>query len=124
MGIGGHDIEEKAQDQGNHEAQALMAFRQAQQVIADNKTLKSITFVPTAEFWDIRLQELRQISDAYWNEKKEKGIADSEENHLPAKALNDEYLSRGGHWYCHYNGSASNYSLVGYALANALIIEE
>ena len=124
MGIGGHDIEEKAQDQGNHEAQALRAFRQAQQAVADNKTLKSITFVPTAEFWDIRLQELRQISDAYWNEKKEKGIADSEENHLPAKALNDEYLSRGGHWYCHYNGSASNYSLVGYALANALIIGE
>ena len=124
MGIGGHDIEEKAQDQGNHEAQALRAFRQAQQSVADNKTLKSITFVPTAEFWDIRLQELRQISDAYWNEKKEKGIADSEENHLPTKALNDEYLSRGGHWYCHYNGSASNYSLVGYALANALIIGE
>ena len=95
-----------------------------QQAVADNKTLKSITFVPTAEFWDIRLQELRQISDAYWNEKKEKGIADSEENHLPTKALNGEYLSRGGHWYCHYNGSASNYSLVGYALANALIIGE
>ena len=124
MGIGGHNIEEKAQDQGNHEAQAMIDFRQAQQAVADNKTLKSITFVPTAEFWDIRLQELRQISDAYWNEKKEKGIADSEENHLPTKALNDEYLSRGGHWYCHYNGSASNYSLVGYALANALIIGE
>lgn len=124
MGIGGHNIEEKAQDQGNHEALAMMDFRQAQQAVADNKTLKSITFVPTAEFWDIRLQELRQISDAYWNEKKEKGIADSEENHLPTKALNDEYLSRGGHWYCHYNGSASNYSLVGYALANALIIGE
>jgi hypothetical protein len=40
--------------------------------------------------------------------------------HLPTKELNDEYLNRGGHWYCHYNGSASNYSLIGYALAEAL----
>ena len=34
--------------------------------------------------------------------------------------LNDEFLRLGVHWYCHYNGSAANYSLVGYALAEAL----
>ena len=44
----------------------------------------------------------------------------TEENHLPTKALNDEFLRLGVHWYCHYNGSAANYSLVGYALAEAL----
>ena len=32
----------------------------------------------------------------------------------------DEFLRLGVHWYCHYNGSAANYSLVGYALAEAL----
>ena len=60
------------------------------------------------------------MSDAYWNEKREKGIKDTEENHLPTKELNDEYWRLGGHWYCHYNGSAANYSLIGYALAEAL----
>ena len=32
----------------------------------------------------------------------------------------DEFVSQGGHWYCHYNGSAANYALIGYALAMAL----
>ena len=124
MGIGGYDIALRAKDQENHEAQAVMNFRQAQQAVAEDKTLRNVTFVPTAGFWDTRLQELRQISDAYWNEKQKKGISDTTENHLPTKELNDEYLDRGGHWYCHYNGSATNYSLVGYALANALITGE
>ena len=124
MGIGGHDIALKAKDQENHEAQAVMNFRQAQRAVAEDKTLRNVPFVPTAGFWDTRLQELRQISDAYWSEKQKKGISDTTENHLPTKELNDEYLNRGGHWYCHYNGSATNYSLVGYALANALITGE
>ncbi|MBB15750.1 hypothetical protein CMK22_10785 [Candidatus Poribacteria bacterium] len=124
MGIGGYDIALRAKGQENHEAQAVMNFRQAQQAVAEDKTLRNVTFVPTAGFWDTRLQELRQISDAYWSEKQKKGISDTTENHLPTKELNDEYLNRGGHWYCHYNGSATNYSLVGYALANALITGE
>ena len=41
------------------------------------------------------------------------------DNVLPTKELNDEYWRRGGHWFCHYNGSAATYSLVGYALAQA-----
>ena len=124
MGIGGYDIALRAKGQENHEAQAVMNFRQAQQAVAEDKTLRNVTFVPTAGFWDTRLQELRQISDAYWSEKQKKGISDTTENHLPTKELNDEYLNRGGHWYCHYNGSATNYSQVGYALANALITGE
>ena len=123
MGVGGHDIAERAKDQGDHEARAMMNFRRAQKAVADDKSLKNVIFVPTADFWDTRLQELRRISDAYWNEKQEKGIKDTEENHLPTKYLNDEYLSRGGHWYCHYNGSAANYSLIGYALAVVLDVD-
>ena len=98
----------------------MVKFRKAQKAVADDQSLNNVTFVPTCDFWDTRLQELRRISDAYWNEKREKGIKNTEDNHLPTKQLNDEYLSLGGHWYCHYNGSAANYSLVGYALAEAL----
>lgn len=65
------------------------------------------------------LKQLKN-ANAYWNEKQKKGIKDTEENHLPTKELNDEYRRLGGHWYCRYNGSAANYSLVGYALAQAL----
>ena len=39
---------------------------------------------------------------------------------LRTEELNDEFMRLGVHWYCHYNGSATNYSLVGYALAEAL----
>jgi hypothetical protein len=39
---------------------------------------------------------------------------------LPTPELSAEFRRLGGHWYCHYNGSAANYSLVGYALAEAL----
>ena len=60
------------------------------------------------------------MSEACWNEKREKDIKDIEENHLQTKELNDEYLLRDGHWYCHYNGSAANYSLIGYALSEVL----
>ena len=68
-------------------------------------------------FWKIRG---RVVIDAWWNDKEKKGIKSTEENHLPTKELNDEFLRLGVHWYCHYNGSAANYSLVGYALAEAL----
>ena len=121
LGIGGEEMVEKAKGENNHEARAIVHFRQGQRTVASESGLEKVTFVPTADFWDNRLQELRQISDRWWNEKRKKGIPDSEENHLPTKELNDEYLQRGNHWYCHYNGSASNYCLIGYALAQALI---
>jgi len=120
LGVGGHEMTKRAENPNDHEACAMMAFRRAQKAVAADMSLKNVTFVPTAEFWDVRLQELRRLSDAYWREKQKKGIKDTEDNHLPTQELNDEYLSRGGHWYCHYNGSAANYSLVGYALAQAL----
>ena len=68
-----------------------------------------------------RLEDLRQQADAYRQEKKKLGIEDTEENTLPTPELSEEFRTRGGHWYCHYNGSASNYSLVGHALAEALL---
>ncbi len=120
LGIGGREMATRANDPDDHEAVAMMAFRRAQKAVGDDETLKNVTFVPTAAFWDARLQELRVQSDAYWQEKQKQGIADTEENHLPTKELNDEFLRRGVHWYCHYNGSAANYSLIGYALAEAL----
>jgi hypothetical protein len=95
-------------------------LRAAQRAVGEDKSLKNVTFVPTADFWDVRLQELREISNAYWDQKQKKGIKDTEENHLPTKEQNDEFLRRGVNWYCHYNGSSSNYSLIGYAMAEAI----
>jgi len=122
MGVGGHEMTKRAENPDDREAVAMVKFRKAQKAVADDPSLKNVTFVPTCDFWDTRLQELCRISETYWNEKREKGIKNTEDNHLPTKELNDEYLSRGGHWYCHYNGSAANYSLIGYALAEALNI--
>ena len=120
LGIGGHEIVKKARQSDDGEAKAIVRFRKLQKAVADDPTLKNVTFVPTADYWDVRLQELRLISNAYWDKKQKAGIKDTEENHLPTKELNDEFLRLGQHWYCHYNGSATNYSLVGYALARAL----
>jgi hypothetical protein len=119
MGIGGRKIAARAKNPDDHEAHYLMKFREAQKAVADYKSLSNVTFVSTAEYWDDRLQELRVMSDDYWNEKQEKGIQD--DNDLPSQELQAEYERLGGHWYCHYNGSAANYSLIGYALAQALI---
>ncbi len=120
LGIGGREIEKRAKNPGDHEARAMVAFRRAQRAVAADPSLPNVTFVPTADFWDSRLQQLREISDRYRNEKRKKGIKDTPDNQLPTKELNEEYLRLGGHWYCHYNGSAMTYSLVGYALAKAL----
>ena len=119
--IDGHEIAEKAKKyKDDFEANGIVNLRAAQKAVGEDKSLRNVTFVPTADFWDTRLQELREISNAYWDEKQKKGIKDTEENHLPTKEQNDEFLRRGVNWYCHYNGSAANYSLVGYALAEAL----
>jgi len=121
LGVGGNKIAERAKDPADREANAIMDFRKAQRTVAQDMSLDNVVFVPTADFWDDRLEELRQMGEAYQREKKQKGIKDTNDNFLPTKALNEEYLNRGGHWYAHYNGSAANYSLVGYALAEALI---
>ncbi|MFB0987592.1 MAG: hypothetical protein QMB94_14945 [Phycisphaerales bacterium] len=36
---------------------------------------------------------------------------------LPTPKLSAEFTSRGGHWYCHHNGSAAKKVRVGAALA-------
>lgn len=125
MGVGGHEMATRARKNANdREAVAMMNFRRAQKAVAMDPSLERVYFVPTADYWDVRLQELRRISDDWGNEKRKNGIADTEDNKLPTKELTDEFKSRGGHWYCHYNGSASNYSLVGYALAEMLLKEK
>ena len=121
LGIGGNEIAERAKKYGDDfEANGIVNLRAAQKAVGEDPSLKNVTFVPTVDFWDTRLQELRKISDAWWGEKQKKGIKDTEENHLPTKEQNDEFLRRGVHWYCHYNGSSSNYSLIGYAMAEAI----
>lgn len=40
---------------------------------------------------------------------------------MPTKQQNDEFLRRGGHWYCHYNGSAMSYCLMGQRMAQQLL---
>ena len=67
LGIGGEEMVEKAKGENNHEAQAIVHFRQGQRAVARESGLEKVTFVPTADFWDSRLQELRQISDRWWN---------------------------------------------------------
>jgi len=121
LGIGGHQMEKRAEDPDDHEAIGMVKFRRAQKAVAEDPSLKNVTFVPTAHFWDTRLQELRIMADRYWDVKQQKKIKDTDDNVLPTKELNDEYWRRGGHWYCHYNGSAATYCLVGYALAEALV---
>jgi len=120
LGVGGHEMTKRAKNRDDHEAVGMVKFREAQKAVVDDPSLKNVTFVPTAEFWDARLQELRRQADAYWNVKQKQKIKDTEDNVLPTKELSEEYRRLGGHWYCHYNGSAANYSLIGYALAEAL----
>jgi hypothetical protein len=120
MGLGGRVFEKQVKDKKNLEAHAIMAFRQAQKAVAEASSINAVTFVPTAEYWDDRLETLRRAADPYSRIKRDKGIADTEHNALLTKAESTEFRRLGGHWYCHYNGSAANYCLMGYALAEAL----
>ena len=121
MGIGGTAMSERAKNPGDREACAIMAFRRAQEAVSNVPTLDGVVYVPTGEYWDDRLELLRRQADEYRQEKKRMGIEDTDDNTLPTPELTREFHSRGGHWYCHYNGSASNYSLVGMTLAEALL---
>ncbi|MDG2200959.1 MAG: sialate O-acetylesterase [Phycisphaerales bacterium] len=121
MGVGGDEMASRAGNEDDREARAIMAFRRAQASAVEDHGLDRAVFVPTAAYWDDRLEELRQQSDDHRRHKQELGIEDTEENVLPTPELSEEFRTRGGHWYCHYNGSASNYSLVGLALAESLL---
>ncbi len=115
LGIGGREIAKRAESEDAPKAQYMVEFRRAQEAVT--QMLPNVTFVPTAQYWDPRLQELRVRADAYRRKKQKENIKDDKA--LPNKELNEEYRRRGGHWYCHYNGSATTYSLIGYALAQA-----
>jgi hypothetical protein len=121
MGIGGTQISERAHNPDDREACAIMAFRRAQQAVSNAPGMNGVVYVPTEEYWDDRLELLRTQADEYRQDKKRRGISDTDDNTLPTPELTREFHARGGHWYCHYNGSASNYSLVGLALAEALL---
>ena len=123
LGVGGHGMTIRAENPRDREAVAMVTFRQAQKAVADDPSLKNVTFVPTLDFWDTRLEELRVMADRYQRVKREKKIPDTRDNALPTRELTEEYWRLGGHWYCHYNGSAATYSLIGYALAQALIAD-
>lgn len=123
LGVGGHEMTKRAENPRDREATAMVKFRQAQKAVADDPSLKNVTFVSTLDFWDTRLQELRVMADKYQRVKREQKIPDTRDNVLPTRELTQEYWRLGGHWYCHYNGSATTYSLIGYALAQALIAD-
>jgi hypothetical protein len=123
LGVGGHEMTQRAENPRDREAVAMVKFRKAQKAVAEDSSLRNITFVPTVDFWDTRLQELRVMADKYERSKREKKIPDTRDNVLPTKELTEEYWRLGGHWYCHYNGSAMTYSLIGYALAQALLAD-
>ncbi|MEO2006683.1 MAG: sialate O-acetylesterase, partial [Candidatus Poribacteria bacterium] len=91
MGVGGEGIATRAENPDDREARAIMAFRAAQKESTNAALVSNVAFVPTAQYWDARLDELRAISDKYWHEKRTAGIADTADNHLPTKALNEEY---------------------------------
>lgn len=123
LGVGGHEMTKRAEDPRDREAMAMVKFRQAQKAVADDPSLNNVTFVSTLDFWDTRLQELRVMADRYQGVKREQKIPDTRDNALPTTELTEEYWCLGGHWYCHYNGSATTYLLIGYALAQALIAD-
>ena len=121
LGVGGYKMVERAKQKDDREAQAMIAFRNAQRKVGADLDLNPVVFVPTADFWDQRLDKLRRIQEKHYQEKQRLGIANEETNTFPTQDLQDEYHRLGGHWYCHYNGSATTYSLIGYALAQSFI---
>jgi len=87
LGVCGHDMEKRAENPDAHEAVAMVKFRKAQRAVADDPSLGNVTFVPTADFWDTRLQELRIMADKYWSVKQQMKIKDTDDNVLPTKEL-------------------------------------
>ncbi len=91
LGVGGKAIEARAKRTGDRIANNMVGFRLAQKVVADNKDLAGVRFVPTAVYWDDRLEELRRQADAYRLHKKAEGISNSKD--LADEALSAEYRS-------------------------------
>ncbi|MEL6430945.1 MAG: sialate O-acetylesterase [Planctomycetota bacterium] len=117
LGVHGTGAAARAAD-GHGPSKAMQRFRAAQREACERA---GATFVPTASFWDERLAELSAQRDAWSQEKQRRGIESRPENELPTPALSAEYRRLGGHWECHYNGSAATSCLVGAALARAML---
>jgi alpha-galactosidase len=121
MGIGGTAMNARAEQNENDQvAHAILKFRGAQQAACEHPDVPGVTYVPTAQHWDDRLDELNTLKDQHSNYKRDNNIENNEDNELPTPELSAEYRSRGGHWYCHYNGSGPYYCLVGYEFARAV----
>jgi hypothetical protein len=54
LSIGGQEVEPRAVNPEDHEAVAMVRFRQVQRAVANDPALENITFVPTADYWDNR----------------------------------------------------------------------
>ena len=78
-------------------------------------------FVPTACYWDLRLEELTRLYHEHERDCKKRNVPHDPKQPLATPELSAEYLVRGGHWHCHYNGSGPTYSKIGHALAQALL---
>ncbi|MFK7959840.1 MAG: hypothetical protein AB8G96_04875, partial [Phycisphaerales bacterium] len=110
---------------------ALHAFRQAQRAVVEHPSLKNVRFVETAIHWDDELHALSSQIDRYEAERRERqaqrgsGSGSDLEADSAAEAeraaLEARYRTMGGHWECHYHGSASTYALMGAALAEAML---
>lgn len=119
LGVGGEPILQRVAT-GNEEAKAMSDFRQAQRKVVEETGMERVYFVPTARFWDDRLEELRNLKDRRANQRRAESLPDVDGGLLPTPELSAEFVSRGGHWYCHYDGSAANYVRIGAALARSL----
>jgi hypothetical protein len=138
LGVGGEKVDKNMTD-----------FRAAQAKIATSPELKgTVGYVRTAPFWYPALDELpaklgaeearvRQTVEARVKEqmKAKPESADSKKMEQLVREAGDKALEEDAdyqkaqkecekhvsNWYCHYQGSARVYALVGYGLAEAMI---
>ncbi|MBN2137195.1 MAG: hypothetical protein JW720_05265 [Sedimentisphaerales bacterium] len=129
LGVGGIAQDDKS---------AMAVFRQAQAAPASLPEFRgSVTAVPTAPFWDSRLDELHRRMDVNWPKvdkraaeefKKHPNMSGDEqwafkmkvmaENFTPEEWRHAQNIS---HWDCHYHGAAKIMAPIGKAFAEAMV---
>jgi len=138
LGVGGENADKN-----------MLDFRAAQAKIATCPELKgTVGYVRTAPFWYPALDELPRLRDVDEGRVRKAAAAQVKEQmkdkpesadpkkmeqliqeagdkaltedaeYLKAKKESDKHVNN---WYCHYQGSARVYALVGYSLAEAMI---
>jgi len=133
---------------GGEKDAGQIPFRKEQAKIATCPELKgTVGYVRTAPFWYAELDELprklgaeegrvrqkvaAQVKDDYKNKPESSDPKKMEQlvNEALAKALEEdaeyqrvkkEHDRHVSNWFCHYNGSARVYCMVGYSLAQAM----